>query len=149
MRFVTIVVVVSMLSLECARAPAASVTDNQAIVNELQAKADQAESRDKCFLYAKLVSRMTELAGQQFNAGDSMQASETLGLVRRYAEKIQAGIADDSKKLKLAELLVRHTSYRLKDILYEASYEDRPALEATLNQMNKVQALLMTQVFRK
>ena len=37
-------------------------------------------------------------AGQQFNFGDSGQASETLNLVRRYAEKIRMGVADDSKK---------------------------------------------------
>jgi hypothetical protein len=58
-------------------------------------------------------------------------------------------VADDSKKLKDAELLMQRTSFRLKDILSEASYEDRQALEATLKQLNQVQAQLMTQVFKK
>jgi hypothetical protein len=149
MRFVVTVVVVSLLSLECASVPAASVADNQAIVNELQTKADQAESRDKCFLYAKLVSRMTDLAGQQFNAGDSVQASGTLKLIQKYADKVQSAIADDGKKLKLAESLMRRSAFRVKDLLQEASYEDRPALEATLSEMNEVQTRLMIQVFQK
>ncbi|MGC1293443.1 MAG: hypothetical protein WA869_00255 [Alloacidobacterium sp.] len=91
----------------------------------LQAKADQAQPRDRCFLYAELIRRMTELAGQQLNSGDSEHAVETLKLVQRYAEKIDTGVADDSKKLKGAELLMQGTSFRLKHILREASYEDR------------------------
>ena len=112
-------------------------------------KADQAQPRDRCFLYAKLVSKMTDLAGQQFHSGDSGRASETLKRVQQYAEKIHMGVAADSKKLKDAELLMQRTSFRLKDILNEASLEDRQALEATLKQLNQVQAQLMTQVFKQ
>ncbi|MGC1294911.1 MAG: hypothetical protein WA869_07705 [Alloacidobacterium sp.] len=63
----------------------------------LQAKADQAQPRDRCFLYAELIRRTTELAGQQLNSGGSEHAVETLKLVQRYAEKIDTGVADDSK----------------------------------------------------
>ena len=58
-------------------------------------------------------------------------------------------MADDSKRLKNAEILVRHTAFRLKDMLSQASLEDRPTLDAALKQMNQVQAELMLQVFRK
>jgi len=33
-------------------------------------KADHAQPRDRCFLYAKLVSQITDLTGQQFHSGD-------------------------------------------------------------------------------
>jgi hypothetical protein len=69
--------------------------------------------------------------------------------VQRYAEKIHVGVADDSRKLKDAELLMRRTSSRLKSILSGALYEDRPALEVTLKQLNQVQAQLMMQGFKK
>ena len=59
------------------------------------------------------------------------------------------GVADDSKKLKDAELLMQRTSFRLQDILSQASYDDRQTLEATLKQLNLVQAQLMTQVFKQ
>ena len=149
MRLVVTAVVISTLSLACADAPASGLYGNPTALAALQAKADQAQPRDRCFLYAKLVSRMTDLAGQQFNSGESGRASETLKLVQQYAEKIHSGVADDSKKLKDAELLMQRTSFRLKDILSEASYEDRQALEATLKQLNQVQAQLMTQVFKR
>jgi hypothetical protein len=90
-----------------------------------------------------------DLASQQFNSGDSGQASETLKLVQKYAEKIHTGVSDDSKRLRDAELLMQRTSFRLESIRSRASYEDRPVLEVTLKQLNQVQTQLMMQVFKK
>ena len=124
MLFLATAVVIFILPLANAYASPSGVDNSSIAVAALQAKADQAQPRDRCFLYAELVSRLTDLAGWQFNSGDSVQASETLRLVQR-------------------------TSIRLKDILSEASYEDRPALEAALRQLNQVQEQLMTQFFKK
>ena len=149
LQFVATAVAISTTSLTYVSASASSLDQRPSALATLQAKADQAQPRDRCFLYAELVSQMTDLAGHQLSSGDSEQASETLKLVQGYAEKIQIGVGDDSKKLKNAELLVRRTSFRLKDILGGASLEDRETLEATLRQLNQVQAQLMTQVFKK
>src|SRR5271168_725913 len=99
MRFVSTAVAISTLSLACAYA-SASPTDSPTALVALQAKADQAQPRDRCFLYAELVSRMTDLAGRQLKSGDSERASGTLKLVQQYAEKMHTGVAHDSKKLK-------------------------------------------------
>jgi hypothetical protein len=149
LQFVAAAVAISTASLTCVSASGSSVDQRPSALATLQAKADQAQPRDRCFLYAELVSQMTDLAGHELSSGDSEQASETLKLVQRYAEKIQIGVGNDSKRLKNAELLVRRTSFRLKDILGGASLEDRETLEATLRQLNQVQAQLMTQVFKK
>jgi hypothetical protein len=150
MRFAVPVVILSTLSLTCAYALASSIDNSPTALAELQTKADQAQPRDKCFLYAELVSQMTDLAGRQFSSGDSEQASETLKRLQTYAEKIiHTGVADDSRKLRDAELLMRRTSFRLKGMLNKASYEDRPALELTLKQLNQIQTELMMQVFKK
>ena len=122
---------------------------DQDSINVLQAKILQAQPREQCFLYAELVHQMTELAGQQLSSGDGDRASATLRLVQHYAEKIHMGVADDGKKLKNAEQLIQHTSYRLTGILNAASYEDRQALQATLKQLEQVQTELMMQVFKK
>src|ERR1700691_1899710 len=148
MRFVATAVVISTLWLICVPPPASAVDNNPTALAARQAKADQAQPRDRCFLYAELVNRMTDLAGHQLNSGDSGQASETLKVVQQYAEKIQMGVGGDSKKLKDAELLMQRATFRLQDILSEASYEDRQTLEATLKQLNQVQTQLMTQVFK-
>jgi len=151
MRFVATILAVCSLTLTlcCARAFAIDerIPDPDAMA-ALVAKADQAQPKDQCFLYAELVHQMTELAGQQLSAGDA-RASETLHLIQKYAEKIHMGVAEDGKKMKNAEQLMRHTSYRLNDILNAASYDDRQALQATLKQLEQVQTELMMQVFKK
>jgi hypothetical protein len=149
MRFLSTAIVVAILSLTCAYASASDEGDSASALAALHVKADQAQPRDRCFLYAELVSQMTDLASKQFNSGESGQASQTIRLVQQYAEKIHAGITDDSKKLRDAELLMRRASFRLKGILSAATYEDRPALEVTLKQLNEVQSELLMQVFEK
>ncbi len=152
MRFAATTLVVSALtlSLSCARAFAIDdrIPDPQAMA-ALMVKADQAQPKEQCFLYAELVHQMTELAGQQMNSGDGDHASATLRLVQKYAEKIHMGVAEDGKKMKNAEQLMRHTSFRLTGILNAASYEDREMLQATLKQLEQVQTELMMQVFKK
>ncbi|MCU1248380.1 MAG: hypothetical protein JWQ49_1409 [Edaphobacter sp.] len=148
MRFLT-TVVISTLSLTCVYAPASGLDNRPTALAALQAKADHAQPTDRCFLYAELISQMTDIAGKQLNSGDSGRASETLKLVQRYAEKIDMSVRNDSKRLRDAELLLQRTSLRLKGILGGASYEDRPVLQVTLKQLNQVQAQVMMQVFKK
>jgi hypothetical protein len=112
----------------------------------LAAKAQNAAARDQCFLYAELVHQMTELAGRQMVAGNDAKA--TLVAVHDYAQKIHMGMADDSKKMKNAQILMEHTAFRLNEILHSASLEDRPVLESTLKQLDQVQNELMMQVFK-
>jgi hypothetical protein len=78
MRLVATALVISILWLACAYAPASGLDDNPTVLAALQAKAGQAQPRDRCFLCAKLVSQMTDLAGQQFNSGESERASDKL-----------------------------------------------------------------------
>ena len=149
MRFLPTAIVIFIVTLAGVCAPTSALGGSPSALSALQAKAEQAQPKDRCFIYAELVSQMTELAGQQFNSGDPRQASITLKLVQHYAEKIHATVADDTTKLKKSELLLQHATFRLNDIVSEASYEDRPALEATLKQVNQLQEQLMIQVFKK
>jgi hypothetical protein len=124
------------------------VVDAQALL-ALQQRASQATPREQCFLYAEIVHDMTELAGRQLSDGNIEQASGTIKVVQEYAAKIHMDVSADSKKLKNAEILMRHTAFRLKDILAQASLDDRPTLDATLKQLDQVQAEMMLQVFRR
>ncbi|MGF7179810.1 hypothetical protein [Tunturiibacter psychrotolerans] len=93
-------IVIAILSLTCTYASALAEGDSATALAALHVKADQAPPRDICFLYAELVSQMTDLAGKQFHSGESGQASQTIQLVQQYAEKIHAGVTADSKKLR-------------------------------------------------
>ena len=131
---------------------ASSVDDNlltsQAIM-QLEARAQQAKPREQCFLYTELVHNMTELAGKQMLAGDVDQASATLKKVEHYAELIHLNLANDTKRLKNAEMLMHHTTYRLGEYLHQASSEDQVTLKATLKQLDQIQDEILNQVFKK
>lgn len=141
------------LSLILAAAPplrAAShdlaVIDTQSMT-ELETRAQQANPREQCFLYTELVSGMTELAGKEMLDGNFDQASATLKRIEHYSQLIHMGLARDTKRLKNAEMVMHHTTFRLNEILHKASGEDRATLQSTLKQLNSVQDELLAQVF--
>jgi hypothetical protein len=116
-------------------------------LSRLELQAQEAKPREQCFLYAELVHTMTEIAGKQMLDGDTDQASATLKKVEHYAQLIHLGLAHDTKRLKNAELLMHHTTYRLNEYLHRASGEDQATLEATLKQLDHVHDELLAQVF--
>jgi hypothetical protein len=148
MRFVAIAAA-AVLFIPCTHAYGANekLPDAQALLL-LEAKADQASPKEQCFLYAEIVHDMTEIAGQELSSGDVKHASDTLRAVQKYAQKIHMGMAQDARKLKNAEILMRHTAFRLNEILHSAALDDRPTLESTLRQLDQVQSELMMQVFK-
>ena len=131
---------------------AANVDDNlpnaQAVL-ALELRAQQANPRDQCFLYTELVHVMTEIAGKQMLDGDVDQATATLKKVNDYAKLIHMDLSSNSKRVKNAEELMHHTSYRLGEYLRKASNEDRDTLQATLKQLDQVHDELLAQVFKK
>ena len=132
-------------------ARAANVDDNlpnaQALL-ALELRAQQANPRDQCFLYTELVHVMTEMAGRQMLNGDIEQASATLKQVNAYAQLIHMDLASNTKRLKNAEMLMHHTTYRLGEILRKASGEDQDTLKATLKQLDKVHEELLAEVMK-
>lgn len=114
---------------------------------DLEAKAAAASPNEQPYIYAELVHSMTEIATAEFQAGENQKASASLKAAQGYAAKIQMGLQRDAKKLKNAEILVRHTAFRLRELLIGASIDDRPTLEATINLLNQVQSEMMLQVF--
>jgi hypothetical protein len=148
MRFVAIAAAAALV-VPCIHAYGASekIPDAQALL-VLETKAAQASPKEQCFLYAEIVHDMTEIAGQELTSGDSKHASDTLKAVQTYAQKIHMGMAEDTRKLKNAEILMRHTAFRLNEILHDAGLDDRPTLESTLKQLDQVQSELMMQVFK-
>jgi hypothetical protein len=134
-----------------ATARAASIDDNPPTAEalmQLELRAKQANPRDQCFLYTELVHVMTEMAGKQMLNGDVDQATATLKKVNAYAMLIHMDLASNSKRLKNAEELMHHTSYRLSEYLHKASNEDRDTLQATLKQLDQVHDELLAQVFK-
>jgi hypothetical protein len=150
-RFAAVLLPLSFTLTPAAFAHSASVNNNlpdaQALA-QLEIRAQQAGPRDQCFLYTELVHTMTEIAGRQILNGDIQQASDTLKKVNHYAQLIHMDLANNSKRIKNAEMLMHQTTYRLGEYLRRASAEDQDTLKATLKQLDKVHDELLAEVLR-
>jgi hypothetical protein len=148
-RFTNLVLLPAVLFL-CAPAFASSIDENlpdaQTLI-QLELRARQASPRDQCFLYTELAHIMTELAGRQLRDGQADQASMTLEKVNQYTQLIHIGLGKDSKRLKNAEILLEHTTYRLGEYVRHASFEDRATMQVTLKQLDRVHDELLAQIF--
>src|SRR5664279_2479297 len=91
---------------------------DQDSIAALQRRIAQAQPREQCFLYAELVHQMTEFSLRQYAAGDVDKASGLLKRIQQMAHKIHLSVGDDNKRLKNAEILLRHTTYRLNEMLH-------------------------------
>ncbi len=77
------------------------------------------------------------------------KATGMLKEIQQVAHKIHLSVAQDDKRLKNAEILLRHTAFRLTEMLHNTSFEDRELVQQTLTQVNQAQTEAMMQVFRK
>ena len=151
LRSATILLPLPLFLSLCATTNASSVDDNlptPEALAQLELRAQQAGPRDQCFLYTELVHTMTEIAGKQMLNGDVEQASATLQKVNHYAQLIHMDLASNSKRVKNAEMLLHHTTYRLGEYLHKASSEDQATLKATMQQLDKVHDELLAEVFK-
>jgi hypothetical protein len=151
LRFAAVLLPLSFTLAPCALAYPPSVDNNlpdaQALA-QLEIRAQQAAPRDQRFLYTELVHTMTEIAGKQMLEGDIDKASDTLKKVNHYAQLIHMDLASNSKRLKNAEMLLHHTTYRLGEYLHKASSEDQATLKVTLKQLDQVHSELLAEVFK-
>jgi len=115
----------------------------------LEAKASQAQPKEQAFLYAELVHEMIEFSSAQYASGEFEKAAATLKHVSNFTQKIHIAMSNDEKRLKNAQILLRHTAFRLTELLHATSIEDRPLVAETLAQVNQIQTETMMQVFRK
>jgi len=132
----------------CASGLDDKIFDQQSI-DALALKVSQAQPREQCFLYAQLMHQMTEVSLRRYNAGDSEKATGMLKDIQTLAHKIHLTMADDNKRLKDSEILLRHTAFRLSEMLHNSNFEDRDLVQETLAQVNQAQNETMLQVFRK
>ena len=144
--------VLLLLAVPAAPACASGFDDkpfNQQSIDAIQARVSQAQPREQCFLYAELVHQMTEFSLREYAAGDVAKSTDLLKQIQLLAHKIHLSVSNDDKRLKNAEILLRHTAFRLTEMLHNSSLEDRPLVEQTLAQVNQAQNEAMLQVFRK
>jgi hypothetical protein len=132
----------------------ASPSDDKAPVDQqsiaaLEARIPSAQPREQCFLYAELIHQMTEYSMKHYAAGDTDKATDLLKQIQNLTHKLHLSMAGNDKRLKNAQILLRHTAFRLAEFLHNSNYDDRPVVEATLAQVNRAENETMLSVFNK
>ncbi len=145
----TVLVLFCALSIPACAASFDDKVPDQQSIDALELRATAAQPKEQCFLYAQLVHQMIELSARQIATGDVEKATGLLKRAQELTHRIHMAIAGNDRKLKDAQILLRHTAFRLKELLHEGSFEDRPLVEQTLAQLNQAQSETMLQVFRK
>ena len=145
---------IAVLSLATLAIPArASSPDDKMIdqqtISALEARIPTAQPREQAFLYAELIHQMTEFSMKQYAAGETDKATDLLKQIQNVTKKLHLSMADNNKRLKNAEILLRHTAFRLTEFLHNSSTDDREVVEAALAQVNKAESETMLQVFRR
>ncbi|WP_263357759.1 hypothetical protein [Acidicapsa ligni] len=149
---VPVAVLALVVTFNCPRSSGAPVDSKQPdaqSIAALEAKANLASPREQCYLYAELVHEMIEYSSAQYASGEIDKAAYTLKRVTLFSQKIHLAMSNDEKRLKNAQILLRHTAFRLNELLHTSSMEDRPLVQQALAQVNQVQTETMMQVFRK
>lgn len=136
------------LAVPAARASSKDqVSLDPALITQLEQRAEHAEAREQAFLYTQLVHVYSALAGKQMADGDMDEANASLKHIQHFAHLIHTALAKDTRKLKDAEMLMQSAAFRLGQCMRMVSSDDKPAVEATLHQINGVNDEMLAQVF--
>ena len=133
----------------CARA--AAIDDSvptPEILAQLEQRAIHASPREQVYLYTELVHAMTEKAARELSDGDDSAAQATLKQINHYAHLIQTSLERNTSKLKNAEMLMQHTTYRFAQFVHLAPPDDKPQVQATLQELTQANDALLSQVFQ-
>jgi hypothetical protein len=144
-----VVLLISALSIPAYAASSDQKIPDEQTISAMELRADQAQPREQCFLYAQLVHDMVEFSARQYAAGDVANATGLLKKAQEITHKLHMVLTGNTKKLKDAQILLRHTAFRLTELLHSTSYEDRPVVQETLSELNQAQTDAMLQVFKK
>jgi hypothetical protein len=122
---------------------------NAAALLQMEQRAESAQPRDQCYMFAEVLHGLTELAGRQIAAGDDGDANATLTQFDSVAVKMEKASAANAKRLKNAEMLLEHITRRLTDMAHVASSDQRSATQMAIQRVNQLHTQVLAVIFSK
>jgi hypothetical protein len=113
---------------------------------ELLARA-QAPGDRQAELYAKLARRQVEIANEHFNKGEVVQGHTATKEIVNFAGKALQSAKQAKKRLKQTEITLRKTSRRLADVAKTLAFEDRPAVNQAVEQVDEIRDQVLELLF--
>jgi|SRR5579872_3635588 len=98
-------------------------------------------------LYARVVQREVEIAGERFNAGDSQAGRAAAAAAVQYGEKSLAAAQQHQKNLKKTEIILHESARSLSTVQQALDYDDSIAVKAAVEQLNKLDSRILEIMF--
>lgn len=122
---------------------------NTETLAEAKARAEATRPEDCIRLCIDLAQRELDEAKAHFAQGNSDPAKMELQSAAAHAEKSCDGAIAAHKREKQLEIELRRISHRLGDLRRTLSFEDQPAAEAAMAQIEKLRTKLLETMFGK
>ena len=138
----------SLIFLLCFSVAQAKAAKTETLA-EAKARAESSSPKECVRLCIDLAQRELDEAKAQFAQGNSEAAKIELQSVAAHAEKSCDGAIASHKREKQLEIELRQISHRLGDLKRTLSFEDQPAAQAVMDQMEKLRTRLLETMFGK
>jgi hypothetical protein len=117
-------------------------------IEQLQARAQAADTRKQVELYAELAARQLEAANQQYNS--NIEQAKTLFLDAAHSAELASQAAlNANHKLKQTEIKLRELSHRMADIRRTWAFEDRAPIDPAIQRVETARNKLLDRMFQK
>jgi hypothetical protein len=125
----------------------ASAKSKEEPLEALKARAESARLHDQPRLFAIIARREVNEADRFYTAGDIANAKKAVDEVVRYATRAAEAAQKSRKHLKKTEIMLRGTGRRLDDLRETLNFDDRPYVQAAVDQVEKARQRLVDQMF--
>jgi hypothetical protein len=116
---------------------------------ESKARAEAARPEECIRLCIDLAQRELDEAKAQFAQGNNEAAKNELQSIATHAQKSCDGAILARKREKQLEIELRQISHRLGDLQRTLSFEDQPAVQVVMEQMERLRTRLLESMFGK
>jgi hypothetical protein len=128
---------------------AGALAEKPEALAEMKTRAEGARPGDCVRLCADTARRALDEAKNEFAKGEPETARTALADVATFAEKATDASILTKKREKQLEIELRAISHRLADLKRSVAFEDQPAVETTMEQLEKLRTRLLESMFGK
>jgi len=138
--------IVTLLAVASLSATAAGKYET---IEALKARAASAQGGKQAELFAKVAERQLEIMATAFEQNNFSQAQSALADIVDYSVKAAETSQTTGKQMKKTEISLRQIGARLDDIRKTLSIDDRPALAAAIEKLERARTQLLHHMFKR
>jgi hypothetical protein len=125
------------------------VAAREETLDELKARAESADLKDRASLCVKIADRQLRNADNFYSQGKIDQARAAVNDIVTYTEQARDSAIQSRKRLKKVEIAARKMADKLRDIKRTLNFEDQAPVSAAIKRLEDVRTTLLNAMFSK